>query len=77
MALAGSLLAMPAVAASDSSLVAFTQAGPVTPQQAAPFIGDWTLALQGRTAREVRGVVEGGEGKWSGRFRVISCRSCR
>ena len=38
---------MPAIAASDSSLVAFTQAGPVTPQQAAPFIGDWTLALQG------------------------------
>lgn len=47
MALAGSLLAMPAVAASDSSFVAFTQAGQVTPQQAAPFIGDWTLALQG------------------------------
>lgn len=47
MALAGSLLAMPAVAASDSSFVAFTQAGQVTPQQAAPFIGDWTLTLQG------------------------------
>jgi len=38
---------MPTVAASDSSFVAFTQAGQVTPQQAAPFIGDWTLALQG------------------------------
>lgn len=47
MALIGSLLAMPTVAASDSSFVAFTQAGQVTPQQAAPFIGDWTLALQG------------------------------
>ena len=47
MALIGSLLATPAIAASDSSLVAFTQAGQVTPQQAAPFIGDWTLALQG------------------------------
>jgi hypothetical protein len=47
MALAASLLAMPAVAASNSSFMAFTQAGQVTPQQAAPFIGDWTLALQG------------------------------
>jgi hypothetical protein len=47
MALIGSLLAMPAIAASDSTLVAFTQASQVTPQQAAPFIGDWTLALQG------------------------------
>jgi len=47
MALIGSLLAMPATAASDSSLAAFMQASQVTPQQAAPFIGDWTLALQG------------------------------
>ena len=47
MALIGSLLVMPAFAASDSSLVAFAQAGQVTPEQAAPFIGDWTLTMQG------------------------------
>jgi hypothetical protein len=47
MALTGSLLAIPVTAASDSPSAAFVQASPVTPQQAAPFIGDWTLAMQG------------------------------
>jgi hypothetical protein len=46
-ALMASLLSAPAVAADGSRALIVGQAGQVTPADAAPFIGDWTLTLQG------------------------------
>jgi hypothetical protein len=47
-ALVASVLWTPAIAVTDSEALISSQTGSqITPADAAPFIGDWTLALQG------------------------------
>ena len=48
-ALVAGVLTTPPAARAASTAVAAGQAGQVTPGDAAPFLGDWTLSLQGQT----------------------------
>ena len=46
-ALVAGVLSTPAAARAASTGTVSVQAGPATPADAAPFVGDWTLTLQG------------------------------